>query len=299
MLKIHRICSNMSMLLFRLTSSFSFKQFNPKQKTYRMISYIFVVIFFTTYSAFATDSTQGQKQKKRSPLASYWIQNLFFTRGLDVRNDFVTRYGDGAFASRWKFAYSDPISSHYQVQFEVPFALIVPEVGKSVAGLGDVSIQGQAEIMEANFVQQIFGLRLFLPTGSHTQTGGDLTTLVPKYQITLLTHHWLYIVPSFYVEYAHSIIEQDDAKKLRVVRLKSSLSFPHIFPEIIKLSGGTFLEWDFDVVNGSNGGFWAVNLQKAMNPQTALNVEFGLPVSTYTRRTAYEQRYEVDMLTIF
>jgi hypothetical protein len=274
-------------------------------KTKRLLKWVIlstvVIICAKPLSAFSQDSTKKDTAQVRHPIEAFWIQNLFFTRGLDLRNELWNVEGDGAFRSRWRYIFSHPFGPRFQAQLEVPFALVVPVEGKSVAGLGNISLLVQGKVQQRVFfnIQQLLGLNIVLPTGSHRQTGSGLMILNPKYQITFLTHHWLFIVPNITVNYIHSVIEPKDAKNVRVLTLSPFVSLPHILPENIGLSGTLTLEWDFDFQRDNDGGFLTAELAKKLNPRTALNLGFSSTISNFTREVLWEQRYEVDILTIF
>jgi hypothetical protein len=296
----NRLFPSVRFCLSNLSSGKCF--FKTKRLFQWAIVFTFVILFATPWSAFSQDnSNKKDTAQERHPIEAFWIKNLFFTRGLDLRNELWNVEGNGAFRCRWRYIYSHPIGPRFQAQVEVPFALVVPEEGKSVFGLGNISLLVQGKVQQRIFfnIQQLLGLNIALPTGSHPQTGSGLMILNPKYQITFLTHHWLFVVPNITVNYNHSVIEPKDAKNVRVLTLSPFVSFPHLLPENIGLSGTLTLEWDFDFERDNDGGFLTAELAKKLNPRTVLNLGFSSTISKFTRKVLWEQRYEADILTVF
>jgi hypothetical protein len=123
---------------------------------------------------------------------------------------------------------------------ELPVALVVPSEGKSVAGLGDISALFQGEFGRHNIVKQIAGLRVFFPTGSHTQTGGNLLIFDPQYQTDFSISK--YIIHSFLIEYYHSVIELHNAANFRVLALEPIIAIKQLGPKKIGLSARSYLE---------------------------------------------------------
>lgn len=304
MFKLRSRASFLSPFISRLNNFFfSKRSLNIKRVFKWTILSTFVFIFMEPWPGFAQDtsstsSKSSKSSKNENPIESYWIQNLFFTRGLKLDNTLLNLEGNGAFAARWKFIYSHPIGSRFQVEFGVPFDLAVPSEGKSVAGLGDINTQFQFKVKQRFLldVQQLLGLNLFLPTGSHTQTGGDLMTLNPKYQISFLAHHYIYIVPNFSIDYFHSVIELDDAKNLRALNLSPSISLPHIFPENIGLNGTITLDWYYNFVSDRNGGTLTADIAKTLTPLSVIDFAFGSGISSNNNQL---QKYEVSILAKF
>jgi hypothetical protein len=235
--------------------------------------------------------------KEKQPIAAYWIKNLFFTRGLNIRNELWDLKETGAFRSRWRFIYSNPLGPRFSLQLEVPFGLVTPPEGKGIAGLGDVNFLFQGAVTHNNLWKQIAGLGVYLPTGSHKQLGGDLTTINPRYQIDYIG--FKYVIPCFVTRYFHSVIEQNGAQKIRVLTIDPFITIPQIAPLSVGLSASIELEWDFNFVADRSGGVMYFGVSKQMNPQTVLHFEFSPGITDYFRETAWEWRYNVDVLMTF
>jgi hypothetical protein len=250
---------------------------------------------------FAQKAEGSQKAEdviqEKQPITAYWIKNLFFTRGLNLRNELWDLKGTGAFRARWRFIYSNPLGPRFSLQLDVPVGLVAPVEGRNVAGLGDVYIQFQGAASEKKLWKQIAGIGVYLPTGTHTLLGGDLTTISPRYQVDYIGNE--YLIPCFLMRYFHSVIEQDGAHELRVLRLEPFITFPRIAPHFVDLSASVELEWDFNFVADLSGGTMIFGLSKQINPQTAIHIEFAPGVSDYFRKTIYEWRYDVDVLMTF
>jgi hypothetical protein len=235
--------------------------------------------------------------QEKQPITAYWIKNLFFTRGFNLRDEFWDLKENGAFRARWRFIYSNPLGPRFALQLEAPFGLVTPSEGKSVAGLGDVNFLFQGAVTHNKLWKQIAGLGVYLPTGSHKQLGGDLTTINPRYQIDYIGYK--YVIPCFITRYYHSVIEQNGAHELRILTIDPFITIPQIAPHSVGLSASIELEWDFNFVADRSGGVMYFGLSKQMNPQTVLHVEFSPGITDYFRETAWEWRYNVDVLMTF
>lgn len=265
---------------------------------------LFTLLIF--FNAFAKEENVEQKEQgdssnaanlKKKPLYAYWLMNLFFTRGILLRTELWDNEGNGAFRSRWRLFYSNPIGNRYSLIVEVPVALVVPSEGKSVAGLGDISARFQGEIGEHNLVRQIPGLRVFFPTGSHPQTGGNLMILNPSYQAEVTVAK--YTAPSLLIDYYHSIIELNHAADFRVLALEPIVAIKQLGPEKVGISARMQLEWDFDFTKGRNGGILYISLAKQWNPNSVISFEFSPALTSYTREVFWDKRYQVNILTTF
>jgi hypothetical protein len=262
-----------------------------------------IITFFVVSTIFAQekqekDETAPQAAVQREqPLLAYWLKNLYFVRGITYNSELWNNEGNGAFRSRWRFTFSNPLWKHYSIAVEAPVVLVVPIQGKSVAGLGDVNVLFQAAFREANITRQFLGLRVFFPTGSHPQTGGDLMTLNPRYQIDFINNK--YIIPSFPIEYYFSVIQGDDAEKLRVLALKPLLAVKQIGPKKIGFSGSVQFEWDFNFISDRSGGLLYCSIAKQLNPNTLFGFEFSPALSDYTKDILWNWRYTVSILMTF
>ena len=297
---------NISNILQQLYSG----KFNPFIHTLSNLSVVFfakwVFVLFVIVSSsselFAQKTvvdteTTADLIKKKQPIAAYWIKNLFFTRGLNIREELWDLKGNGAFRSRWRFIYSNPLGPRFSLQLEVPFALVVSSVAKSVAGLGDVNILFQGAVTHNKLWKQIAGLGIYLPTGSHVLLGGNLTTINPRYQIDYIGYK--YAFPCFLTRYFHSVFEEKDAPRIRVLTLEPFVTFPQIASESIGLSASLELEWNFNFVSDRSGGLIYIGLSKQMNPQTVLHIELSPGITNYSRNALWEWRYNADVLMTF
>lgn len=245
----------------------------------------------------STDKPDTAITKGKKPLAAFWIKNLFFTRGILVRDELLDRFGNGAFRSRWRFIYSNPFGPRFSVQVEVPYVLAVPSEGESSAGFGSISTLFQGAIEYKKSVQQIVGMRIFYPTGSHLSTGGDLMALNPQYHLSFIENK--NFIPTSFIEYYHSVINWGGAKEIRLLALRPYITFPRLAPSRFGFSGSVELEWDFDFVADRNGGLVTLGMSKQINSKTALRIEYSPAFSSYTRERMWENRYAVDILMTF
>jgi hypothetical protein len=245
------------------------------------------------------DSTKKPEDiiHEKQPITAVWLKNLFFTRGLNIRDELWDRNGTGAFRSRCRFIYSNPLGQHFALQIEVPVDLAVPSKGKSVAGLGDANILFQGAVTHNKLWKQIAGLEIFLPTGTSRILGGNLTVINPRYQLDYIGYR--HIIPCFIARYFHSVIEQNDVPELRVLRFQPFITFPQIAPHSVDISASVEFEWNFDFVADRGGGVMYFGFSKQMNPQTVLHIEFSPGINDYFREIAWVWRYDVDVLMTF
>lgn len=263
------------------------------------INFILFAFAVLPVSLFAQhgDTTKAVACKGKKPIEAYWIKNLFFTRGLTIRDEFWDKKEPGAFRVRLRLFYSNPIGNRFSGQIEVPLALVVPPKGKSIAGLGDIALLFQGEVTQKVGFKQLAGLRVYLPTGTNALLGGNLMTLDPQYQLSFTRYK--YVIPTFLIEYYHSVIEQSKSPKLRILALEPFITFPFLGPSRYGLSGSALLEWDFDFVADRNGGFLRIGLSKQMNSETVLHIEYAPTVSSYTREVYWVRQYRLDILLTF
>lgn len=266
------------------------------------------IIFFFTLLNIALPSQlfaqKAQKAKKpehviqeKQPIVAFWLKNLFFTRGVNIREELWDLKGDGAFRSRLRFIYSNPLGHRFALQLEVPFGLVTSPIGKDLAGLGSVNFLFQGAVTHSELWKQIAGLGFYLPTGANKQLGRDLTVINPRFQIDYIGYK--YVIPCFVTRYFHSVIEQNDSPEIRVLTIDPFITIPQIAPKSVGLSASIEFEWDFNFVADRGGGVMFLGLSKQMNPQTVLHFEFAPGITDYFRETAWEWRYNVDVLMTF
>lgn len=183
---------------------------------------------------------------------------------------------------------------------EVPVVLVVPSEGKSVAGLGEITTLFQIAITEHKTLKQTAGLGVYYPTISHAQLTippGNRLTLNPRYQIDYIGNK--YIVPSLPIEYRHSVIEIDEARKVRILSLEPIIAIKQLAPKKVGLSGSIQLFWIFNFVPVSNGGILFISLAKQLNPNTLISFQYSPTLSDNTHDVLWERLYQVNVLMIF